>query len=516
MAIFGPQTGYWSPEILMEVDVHAPTLHGRGAAFPGVSLYVLLGRGPGWGWSATSAGADQVDIVAHELCDPMGGTPELNSQYYLRGKRCVAMYVRTDTFLAKPSAGGIPESPEDVVISQTTERSHLGIVQARGTVGGKPVAFVSRRASYGAEVDNALAFVEIMNPDTFNGARDFQRAFGRFTYTFNWFYADDKDIAFQLAGLNPIRPRGVDLDLPVWADRRWDWQGFLPFKDVPKDLNPARGYFANWNNWQAPGFRVSDAQWSYGPVHRSLLLEDRIRAEVKEGDVTVVEMVQAMADAATVDLRGDKVLPWMLEVVGNPSDGRMRRAVGLLSDWHRTGAHRADLEKPHDGVYDHAAAVALMDQWWPRALDAVFRPVLGKAFDDVPVTQDDAPGPVGSAYNNGWYGQLEKDLRMVLGEPVGTPFSRIYCGGGSLDRCRSALTNSLSQAVGALEREFGVSPAQWEADEAGDQIQFVTVGVQEQRPMQWQNRPTFQQVLEFGRPVTADAVAVGLIRAGPG
>ncbi|MGH2651292.1 MAG: penicillin acylase family protein, partial [Actinomycetota bacterium] len=339
LAVFGPQTGYWSPEILMEVDVHAPGLHGRGAAFPGISLYVLLGRGPGWGWSATSAGADQVDIVAHELCDPMGGAPEPNSQHYLRGKRCVPMYTRTDTFVAKPSAGGVPSSPTAVLVSLTTERTHLGIVQSRGTVDGKAVAFVRRRASYGAEVDSAFAFVEIMNPESFRGARDFQRAFGRFSFTFNWFYVDAKDIAFQLGGLNPIRAPGVDLDLPIWAGKRWDWRGFQRFGELPKALNPGRGYFANWNNWQAPGFRVSDGAWSYGPVHRSLLLDDRVRREVREGDVTMVELVQAMEDAATVDLRGDKVLPWMLEVVGHPADGRLGRAVRLLGDWHRNGAH---------------------------------------------------------------------------------------------------------------------------------------------------------------------------------
>ncbi|HYH27757.1 MAG TPA: penicillin acylase family protein, partial [Actinomycetota bacterium] len=45
LAVFGPQVGYWSPEILMEIDMHGPGIHARGAAFPGISLYVLLGRG---------------------------------------------------------------------------------------------------------------------------------------------------------------------------------------------------------------------------------------------------------------------------------------------------------------------------------------------------------------------------------------------------------------------------------------------------------------------------------------
>src|SRR6266511_1843941 len=59
IAVFGPQVSYFSPEILMEQDVHAPAtdegpaLSARGAAFPGTNLYVQLGHGPDYAWSAT-------------------------------------------------------------------------------------------------------------------------------------------------------------------------------------------------------------------------------------------------------------------------------------------------------------------------------------------------------------------------------------------------------------------------------------------------------------------------------
>ena len=48
--------GYYVPEILMEEDLHGPDIDATGAAFPGVSLYVLLGHGQDFAWSATSAG----------------------------------------------------------------------------------------------------------------------------------------------------------------------------------------------------------------------------------------------------------------------------------------------------------------------------------------------------------------------------------------------------------------------------------------------------------------------------
>ena len=43
IAVFGPQTGYFAPEILHEVDLHGPGLQSRGVAFPGTEVFVELG-----------------------------------------------------------------------------------------------------------------------------------------------------------------------------------------------------------------------------------------------------------------------------------------------------------------------------------------------------------------------------------------------------------------------------------------------------------------------------------------
>ncbi|HEX2239637.1 MAG TPA: penicillin acylase family protein, partial [Actinomycetota bacterium] len=498
LAVFGPQTAYWSPEILMELDIHAPGIDARGVGFPGISLYVLLGRGSDYAWSATSASGDLVDIFAERLCDPEGGDAALDSTYYIDDKgKCVEMYSRTDQWFAKPSAGGIPEepAPDRLMIEMTTQRTDDGIVQARGMVDGEPVAFVKKRSTWGAEVDSALTYVEIQDPKVINGPKDFRRAFGRFGFTFNWFYLDSKNIAFQLVGYHPERAKGVDVDLPNWGTPRWDWRGRLALNETPHVTNPRSGFIVSWNNKQAPGFRENDGRSTYGRVHRSMLLEQPLRKLSHRREVTVLDLVKIMENAATQDLRGYAVLPYMLKALGTPKEERLARAVGLLKDWIKAGAHRRDLNA--DGSYDHAPAVALMDAWWERALEAIFEPTLGGAYPVFPGDHDDEPGPVGSAYNDGFYSQVEKDLRTILGLKVRGKFSRIYCGKGKLSACRDALLKSLEAAVAALESEFGADPDSWDPIEESDYIQYTTLGVQGQEPMQWQNRPTFQQVLEF-------------------
>src|SRR5919204_1928745 len=66
--VAGPQVGYTYPEILMELDLHGGGIDARGAAFPGLSFYVLLGRGKDFAWSATSAETDVVDDFVQPLC----------------------------------------------------------------------------------------------------------------------------------------------------------------------------------------------------------------------------------------------------------------------------------------------------------------------------------------------------------------------------------------------------------------------------------------------------------------
>ena len=523
MAVFGPQVAYWSPEILMELDMHGPGISARGVGFPGISMYVLLGRGDGYGYSATSASGDQVDVRAVPLCDPLGTPATIDSTHYMRFDGvCSPISVREDSWLSKPSAGGTG-LPQQITIS--TERVQLaglpgtaglrggstGIVQARGMVGGEPVAFVRQRVTYGGEVDSALTYIEIMNPNVIDRAADFQRAFGRFNFTFNWFYVDGRDIAYQLGGSHPLRAPGTDPDLPVWDDPRWRWPGLLSFEDTPKDTSPKKGYITSWNNKQAPGFRAADNNWGFTSVDRVQPLDDRIAAaRSEEGKVNLIELVHAMADAATVDLRGDKLVPLLLEAMGDPGTARLQQAAALLQAWHESGAHRRDLDG--DGQYEQQPAVALMDAWWPDAVEAVFGQVLGQAYDDIPVTLDDAVHDSdfnGSSFNDGFYGHVDKDLRAILGKPVDGGFSRGYCGAGVLAACRAAILSSFDAAVSALEGEFGGDPSAWQVDETLDEIRFTSVGVSGIDPIPWQNRPTFQQILQFGDPTGAGGSCPG-------
>lgn len=82
IAVFGPQTGYTSPQLLVEFAQHGAGIHTRGTTFAGLP-YIIIGRGVDHAFSATSAGDDIIDIRVLKLCEPGGGDPTRASTHYL-------------------------------------------------------------------------------------------------------------------------------------------------------------------------------------------------------------------------------------------------------------------------------------------------------------------------------------------------------------------------------------------------------------------------------------------------
>ena len=515
IAVFGPQTGYFTPQALMEHEVQAPGLSARGVGFPGVNLYVQIGHGRDYAWSATTSAQDIVDTFAVDLCEPGGGTPTIESMHYLHHGECLPIEVLERKNSWQPNAGDPTPAGSETL---RAERTRLGIVAGRSMFKGKPVAYTRLRATYMHEPDAGLAFSYFNNPDRIRGPKDFQRTAGLIGYTFNWFYVDARHVAYQNSGYNPRRAPGTDPDLPIRGRERYEWLGyksdsltldaFTPPREHPRFVDQA--WVADWNNKQAPGYHASDDNWAYGSTYRVKALADRVE-RLTRGDrkATRAELVAAMADAATVDLRGAAVLPFALRVIGTPRDPEQRKAVAELRAWAAAGAHRIDRDQ--DGTYEHANAIRIFDAWWPRWMRAQFQPVLGtRLFDAIEHVNEFANTPnnhgdhLGSAWQDGWHGYALKDLRAVLRRKVRGRYSRVYCGRGSRARCRGALLASLGDAIKVPPAEvYGGDDVCAKAGRADDQacydaIFFRPLGGITQPLIPWQNRPTFQQVVEVG------------------
>ncbi|MEM0963610.1 MAG: penicillin acylase family protein, partial [Bacteroidota bacterium] len=67
-----------------------------------------------------------------------------------------------------------------------------------------------------------------------------------------------QNIAFWHVGEYPVRPGDADPRLPLMGDGSQEWLGLTDFAQQPQSVNPAQGYFANWNNKPAGWWNQGD------------------------------------------------------------------------------------------------------------------------------------------------------------------------------------------------------------------------------------------------------------------
>jgi acyl-homoserine lactone acylase PvdQ len=472
--VAGPQVGYFFPEFFAEMELAGAGFAVRGAVFPGVPL-VLIGRGPDFTWSATSSQADNQDLFVETLCE--------DDVHYLYRGQCEPM---RRFFVGTLKAQGQPDQP--VTYYETSHGPVIGYAR----VAGRRVAISVQRSTRGRELLSTRAFYDL-NTQRVTSARDFLQTMDGVEFSFNWFYADDRDIAMFSSGRLPIRAAGTDSALPTIGTGEYDWRGFVPFAGHARAINPPSGLILNWNNRPAANVGAADSNFSYGSVHRVDLLRLAITGRKKHSLAT---LTGAMNKAATQDLRNVRVWPAIRNVLltGGAPSARAEAAAGLLESWRSAGSSR--LDRDLDGRIDDPGA-AVMDAAWPRLADAVIAPVLGPLVDRLATLhgRSDDAGPGGSAYISGWYGYVDKDLRSLLDPETRGPYSRRYCGAGVLASCREALWAALDAAAADLEKAQGPAPSSWRADATAERIRF-TSGVLPDT-MHWTNRPTFQQLMSF-------------------
>ena len=158
-----------------------------------------------------------------------------------------------------------------------------------------------------------------------------------------------------------------------------------------------------------------------------------------------------------------------------------------------------------------------MDALYPRLAHAVFDPWLDATQFGLLVSLNalnNPPGPLGSAYDGGWEGYLQRSLRQAVNPAIANGYSQVYCGGagqggnGSLSACQTAVQGALQGTIDALAAAYGsADPTAWscaranqgagQCNPADDDIVFSAVGVASVPDIPWINRPTFQQVVQY-------------------
>lgn len=400
-----PHLGLGAPGPFYLAHLVAPGLDVVGATLPGAPG-VVLGHNQRIAWGFTNTRPDTQDLYIETL-DPNDPTR------YLAPDGSRAFETRSETIAVKGEAG------VEVVLRVSRHGPVLSDLQA-----------LDSRTDAPSEV-MALAWTALRDDDktpqaglALSRARDwpdFVAALEDFHGPQqNMVYADrDGNIGFIAPALVPIRRRG-DGWLPApGSSGDYDWDGFVPFKDLPRAFNPPAGYIVTANNKivsdDYPYFITRD--WT--PPYRA----DRI-TDLLEGRKHDVESFRAI-QADQLSLMARQMLPYLL--AAEPDSDAALAVQSQLRDW--------------DGVMDRERFEPLVFAAWYRELTTL---VYG-----------DELGPLFSAA----WGQRPLFMGAVLEGRAGD-----WCDDIATDEeetCTGRSTLALERAVAGLSLIYGDSTSRW-------------------------------------------------------
>lgn len=184
----------------------------------------------------------------------------------------------------------------------------------------------------------------------------------------NLVYADtDGNIGYQAPGRIPVRGKGDGRWMAPGWDSAYDWQGFIPFAELPSVVNPPAGYLVTANQAvigpSYPHLLTND--WDYG--YRSQRIYELITSARDAGEITVAD-VQSMQ----FDNRNGfapTLVPAVEAAGAADASNLVRSAIALWREW--------DYQQPAEGEPGtedgrRSAAAAYYNAVWRHLLLATF------------------------------------------------------------------------------------------------------------------------------------------------
>ena len=315
-----PHLGFNMPSVWYMNGLHCRVVNAAcpfnvvGVSFPGAPA-VILGHNARIAWGATNVGPDVQDLFA-ETVDP--NDPDA----YLYEGQSLKFQARTETINV---AGG---DPVTVTVRSTVHGPILNDVDDR-LADSPPTAL-----SWTTLVEADGTFESIYRLNFASNFDEFHAAFEPWgAPSQNFVYADvDGHIGYQLPGKIPIRA-GIQTGDRVrdGASGKEDWTGWIPFEELPWQLDPPNGLIVSANNAAVdadyPYFIADD--WDRGERAQRIL--DLLTAAAKDG-VTTAEIAAIQND--THLLRADGIIPGLLEIA-KPATEDGQRVRDLVSSWNR-------------------------------------------------------------------------------------------------------------------------------------------------------------------------------------
>lgn len=309
-----PHLGFSQPAVWFEMHLVGGRFDVAGVTLAGVPL-VILGQNQHYAWGFTNVMVDDTDFYVEVTDD---AHPD---QYFYDGEwRDMTIHEEI-----------IPVKGAEPVLFEVRETHHGPIINdVHKVLASNQQAPVSMSWVGNYLTNEVEAFFGLNLASNWD---EFSEAVSDFWIPGqNMIYADrEGNIGWRPAVSLPLRAPGTGLVPLPGDDPRWDWQGFVPFEDMPYLYNPDQGYIATANNKTIGNdfpYYIS-AYWE--PPARAARINELLQVEGKQYDVEDMKDIQG-------DILSDHardLTPIFVSYLKDAdlSDPLMNSAYEALRDW---------------------------------------------------------------------------------------------------------------------------------------------------------------------------------------
>jgi penicillin amidase len=312
-----PHIPHTLPSIWYMVHLSAPGIDdAAGITTLGVPM-VVMGHTKHIAWSDTTTVADTQDLYVEKL------NPDNPDEYLHKGKyRAFEIIKETIRYRGDGKMQSI-----DIEISLSEHGPIINDI-ANPRVGPETPLALKWAGSGGSDfVYGGHMLLKARGWDDF---REALRPVA--TPVWNWVYADaDGNIGYQLAGAIPIRKKGRgQLPVPGWIDD-YEWDGHIPYDEMPRLFNPSTGYIVTANNRVTPDDYQYLISTKFAPRYRASRIEELINSKEK---LSAPDMREIQMDLYSK--RGERLRDYFVSACEKyPQPGPdFARAVELLREWN--------------------------------------------------------------------------------------------------------------------------------------------------------------------------------------